>query len=690
MSNQRARGTRDTLFARLKPIGRSGAAVLCCWALIVANTLSAQTAAPDDCGSSPETPWIIVHPREFTGAINNPLKGFREYKPGGYGLLQREYIKWSDIEVGAGDSVERIIAHTNRITTEKGRRFEELNVKLVPRVYLDWDGSPGKQHWPADLQPFDYDSPAFQQRLRALVAKLGEAWDNDPRIFAVQMGLIGHWGEHHHPAPTADQRRLLAEAFRAAFKNKPVLVRHTDREFMEAGFGIYYDTFANLDREPPHGPRDQFPWQATHVHPDIWKRAPIEGEVEYNWQQQRPSAKPDETFGRTPDETMQVPAFRRYMEDKIRRYHASYLGWIDNYNAVDPAVLAGAAELQKAFGYRFVLDTVSFPIVVPPGGKLTVKLTVRNTGSAPFYLDWPVAAALLDPATRRPVWSAPLDGVDIRRWLPGEDWDSAAFSYRLPARPHDAVGQAALPADLQAGTYILALAILDRQGGMVPSVRFAAENYLRGGWHPFGFIGVGSAPREAELKDIAFDSPAHDDSLRYHVPEKLRAVQAPPLPEVKAVTPWKPNPQRELINPWRYWNLETRSATLEKNSRADGPEDSRVIAVEGDFARDSSLYYEFGKGVKLPAGRYRFTCRVRGTAGLSVAFEIGDGWRGLPPKTSITLTPEWHEHATELEINQPFQDTTRLRFLLPRDVAGTFELADCHLREFREGSPESR
>lgn len=138
----------------------------------------------------------------------------------------------------------------------KGRRIEDLNIKLVPRVYLDWNGDVGpegrpRQHWPADPHTFDYDSAAFQERLQRLVAKLGQAWDDDPRIFAVQMGLIGRWGEHHTPAPTAEQRRLLVEAF----KNKPVLVRHTDAEFMQAGFGIYYDTFANLSREPPGGDR---------------------------------------------------------------------------------------------------------------------------------------------------------------------------------------------------------------------------------------------------------------------------------------------------------------------------------------------------------------------------------------------------------------------------------------------------
>jgi len=634
--------------------------------------------------------WVTVAPPEFEGAINNPLKGFRDYKKDGYGLLERAYIKWSDIEVCADDSVERIIAHTNKITETKGKSFEDLNVKLVPRVYLDWDGSTGtpkdpKQHWPADLQTFDYDSPEFHKRLRRLIAKLGEAWDNDPRIFAVQMGLIGKWGEHHSPSPTAEQRRLLAEAFRKAFKNKPVLVRHTDPEFMEAGFGIYYDTFATISREPPEGSKDQFPWQATHVYPDIWKRAPIEGEVEYNWQKDRDNAKPKETFGRSPDETMTVPAYRRYMIDNIRRYHASYLGWIDNYDDKNGDVLEGAGELQKAFGYRFVINSLSYPINLMPGGDLTVKLMVRNTGSAPFYLDWPVGVALLDPATQKVVWSSPLTGIDIREWQPGEDWDSDAFTYRKSAKAHSATGLESLPGDLKPGEYLLALAILDREGGRVPSVRFATSNYFKGGWHPFGLIGIGGTPGEVELKNVKFNSPAFDDSLSYRVPEKLRSVQAPPLPEVTPVSRWSPDPKWELINPWRYWSLDTDSKNLEKQILNDGPVENaagrRVIRVTGDFGEGSKLEYTLIKDGKLPRGHYRFTCRVRGTDGLTVRFDVADGWRGVTEDQTLPLTAEWREHVIEFEIKTAFKDETCLRFQLPKNVKGEFDLTDPRLLE---------
>jgi hypothetical protein len=649
------------------------------WIGFVGAIVQAANAQPAG-NTSIHDGWVTVIPAEFHGAINNPLKGFRDYQPEGYGLLKRQYIKWNDIEVGADDTVERIIAHTKRITETKGKRFEDLNVKLVPRVYLDWNGSPGKQFWPADLHAFDYDSPAFQERLRRLVAKLGEAWDDDPRIFAVQMGLIGHFGEHHNPAPTAEQRRLLTEAFQRAFKNKPVLARHNDAEFMQAGFGIYYDTFANLDREPPGGPKDQFPWQATYVYSNIWKHAPTEGEVEYNWQKQRESAKPTETFGRTPDETMTVPAYRRYMLDKIRRYHASYLGWISGYNASNPEVLAGAAELQKAFGYRFVLDSAGYPLAVQAGKQFTVKLTVRNTGSTPFYLDWPVAVALLNPATRRPVWSAPLSGVDIRKWLPGEEWDSAAFAYRRPAVPQHEEGRAALSADIKSGQYILALAILDRQGGMLPSARFAIYNYFRGGWHPLGFIGVGEAPREAALTNVKFDSPAFDDSLHYEVPEKLLLVKTPPVPQVKTVTPWTPDPSSELINPWRYWSLKTQGHGLEKQILTDGPAGGRVIRVTGDFAEGSSLNHNFANAAKLDPGRYRFVCRVRGTPGQSVELELADGWRRVSKEAQIPLTEQWQEHTIQFEIKTAFKDETTLRFSLPRDGHGTFDLTDTRLK----------
>ncbi len=636
---------------------------------------------------------VTVTPQEFTGAINNPLKGFRSYHANGYGLLHRQYVPWNAVEACAGDTVERVIAYTNRIAQRHGKAFGELNVKLVPRVFLDWDGTRGtaerpKQHWPADMHEFDYDSPEFHQRLVRLIEKLGQAWDNDPRVFAIQMGLIGYWGEHHNPAPTRAERRLLVDAFRKAFKSKPILVRHTDKEFMEAGFGIYYDTFANVGREPHMADKHahikgQFPWQAMHVYPSIWKRSPIEGEVEYNWQKQRPDADPEGTFGRTPDETMTEPAYRRYMIDKIRRYHASYLGWISGYSSDQPEVLAGAAALQKAFGYRFVIESFTYTPTVQPGEDVLVEFTVRNTGSAPFYLNWPVAVALLDPATRQPVWFAPLPDVDIRTWLPGEGWDGETFSYATGPKTWTAKATVTTPEDTSPGEYIIALAILDRGGGMAPSVRFAISNYFSGGWHPFGYLGVGVPPRGTTVDGVAFDSPAFDRSLSYRVPTEILAVQSPPVPQIEKPERWAPNPAVELINPWRYWCLVRRTDTVQKKIRHDGPVSGpagrKAIVVRGDYGRGSNLNYAFFDNGRLEPGPYRFSCRVRGTEGQTARFDVADGWRSVAAATDLALTSAWLQHVVDFEIKAPFKSVTRLRFHLQNDVSGEFGLTDYHL-----------
>jgi Domain of unknown function (DUF4832) len=631
--------------------------------------------------------WVEVIPQEFAGAINNPLKGFRDYKVNGYGLLERKYVKWNKIELSADDTVDRIIAYTNEFARVQGKPGENFNVKFIPRVYLHWydEKKPDGTHWPADLAEYDYDSPQFQQRLRRLIQKMGQAWDNDPRIFAVQMGLIGAWGEHHTPAPNTAQRQLLAEEFRRAFKNKIVLVRHNDPEFMKENYGIYYDTFAFIGREPEANERGQFPWQAINVFPHLWKKAPMEGEVEYNWQKTRTAAKAEQTFGRTPDETMKNEAYLRYMKDKVRKYHVSYLGWISDYNDKDKDVLVGAAELQKIFGYRFIIESFNYPSEAQPGQKLPLLFTVRNTGSAPFYLNWPVAVALLSAQTREVVWSAPLESVDIRQWLPGEKWDSTKMEYAQPAPLHKVQADINLPQDLKAGNYLIALAILDRQGGMVPSARFAITNYFRGGWHPFGFIGVGQQSPRFDLNDIAFDSPAFDNSLTYRVPASLTSVKAPPIPVIQPLAKWQSDPAVELINPWRSWELDGSIGKTGKVIRHDGPVENaagrRVMRIEGNFPDEVNLRYRFEEDKILPPGRYRFSCQVRGSESLKVKFAVNHGWTRTSDETTVKLGPEWREQVINFTIVESGKEETRLRFRIDKQIDGHFEITDTRLRK---------
>jgi hypothetical protein len=80
--------------------------------------------------------------------------------------------------------------------------------------------------------------------------------------------------------------------------------------------------------------------------------------------------------------------------------------------------------------------------------------------------------------------------------------------------------------------------------------------------------------------------------------------------------------------------------------------------------------------------------RVRGTPGQAVDFELAesvdfvgtDGPRVVARKESIPLTEQWQEHSLEFEIRTVFKDQTYLRFRLPREVKGTFDLTDTRLK----------
>ena len=625
-----------------------------------------------------------LHPAE-SGPVQNPLKGFRPDSGDRiFSPVVRHYIKWSDLETCDADSPARLTAYINKVAAALPRG----NAKLVPRVYLDWNGTRdilGKplQYWPGDMNRFDYQSPVFIARLRRLIQRMGAAWNQDPRIGFVQMGMIGYWGEMHNPAPWGALRQLLTEEFARAFPDKPVLVRVAQEPFMRAGFGIYYDTFGYHGREPERyasPPDGQVPpWALTHEYRHQWQRAPIEGEVEYNWQKKKPEARASETFGQSPNETLKVDRYRRYMADMFRKYLVSYMGWIANFDPGDPEVVRGAGVLNEVMGYRLVVT--SFAWTPQPRGALRVRFSVRNDGSAPFYQRWPVAAALLDPRTHAVKWQGDLK-ADIRRWLPGDDWDPQSQQWKTPAERYEVDETIPLPANLSEGDYVVALAILDPQGGRLPSVRFAIKNYWQGGWHPLGHVGIGRAPEQKEVPGPFFEEP-RDGTLHYEVPPALLAVKKPPVPVFSPVTLFQLQPDNEIIDPNRYWVFSPRNdkenSPIDQDIHANGPGGSTVRAVEGAFG--SSFYsYNSAWHESWPTGNYLLRLQLRGTEGLAATFGLLDGSRALGPTTSLPLSADWKTMEIRFTIKEAFKEYPCLRLYLPKQQTGSFAFADVHLK----------
>ncbi|KAF0094378.1 MAG: fibronectin type III domain-containing protein [Puniceicoccaceae bacterium 5H] len=465
----------------------------------------------------PANKAVKVVPVPFDGALRNPLMGItaRELAVHEWGTLTHHYLGWNELEAKESDGVEKIRA----LCDEAWSGFPEKNIKVIPRVYLQYPGL--ADAWPEGLEAGDYTSAEFQRRLRLFVAKLGEAWDEDPRVAYVEMGLFGKWGEHHSPAPTEEMERVAGEAFQQAFPHKQVSVRRVWETFDGYDFGEYWDSFAHWDEMATNGRKIADYQQET----GFYQHHYVGGEVAYDWGNWKIQP------GETPTLSLADPNHLSYVLNTVHWLQCTQLRWIGDYDRDDPKAVAGAAQLQRALGYRFELDSVTYTAMVGEDARLHVVVDITNTGSAPFYYPWPFEVSLLDPHDRRVVWRGIFNDADPRAWLPGEStidphwvqadddnmprafWpDHVIEDWCQPPAPHRVEG--VFHPEVPTGQYVLALALLD-PAGMRPAVHFATAQYWKGGRHPIGMVGFGGKTGGPLPSETTFDDPVLDPTLGY-------------------------------------------------------------------------------------------------------------------------------------------------------------------------------
>ncbi|QGQ98780.1 DUF4832 domain-containing protein [Paenibacillus psychroresistens] len=451
---------------------------------------------------------ITVNPLETSEAFKNPNMGFRPsvyigsntFPDKEYTSIYKQYIRYTDLENFASDSVQKIKDWSN--TAWAG--IEARNIKVVPRVVIVYPNT--GEFWADGIPNNDpverWTSDTYKSRMVAFIAKLGQAWDNDPRVAAIELGLFGNWGEQHiWPLKFADGtdriplsfQTAFGNAYTAAFPNKKVMIRYPDT-FTSYNFGTQWDSFA-------------LPDDATggngEISRDNWRTQINSGEVAYDWGNQA-------NLGGSPDGTLGSTANTNYVIDWIMNTHTSSLGWIAEYNAGNPTVEIGATAMQKVLGYRYVINQATFSGNVTPGQTMNVSLSIVNKGSSPMYYNWPVEASLLR-ADKSVAWSGTFN-TNITQWLPGTNWNSSSRTYSNAPAVNTVSGAFTIPSNLAAGTYTLAVAVLDPAGNK-PSVRFANTNYYNGGRTPLGKVGIGQDPSDQNLG--TFNSLKSDNSLSY-------------------------------------------------------------------------------------------------------------------------------------------------------------------------------
>lgn len=455
---------------------------------------------------------------EYTKPFKNPLKGLLNNQ---YNSLNHMYINWNQIENSESDGIDKIKSYW-----EKRTKNAPVNGnKIIPRVQLqDHNGS----YWPSDLKSGDYTSEQFKTRLRRLIQRLGEVWDNDPRVALIEMGLIGMWGEHHSPGLTSEMQQLLGEEFQKAFKNKKVSHRYTGN-FTNFQFGIYWDSFAH-----PEDEKMADNWEKLSPR---WTTQMMTGEVANNW------GKVESYLGNNGSEFYGQDKYFNRFYNFIRWTHTLNLKNMYDYGFTYGSNSTADKNYDTAFnaiGYRYILKEATFPKRINTEAPFNVSFMVTNVGSSPFYYHWPVELSLLNPFTKQVVWKDVFDKVDLRSWLPGDNWQfdkndasKKGTGYKVPPAIYSETGTFQLTANIPSGEYILAIAVLDPGGGN-PGLRFSNKNYYQGGRHPLGKIGINTEVANANVNNSEF-SDLQADRLSYGT----QVVQYPkvvPLSKAPTIT----------------------------------------------------------------------------------------------------------------------------------------------------------
>ncbi len=216
----------------------------------------------------------------------------------------------------------------------------------------------------------DWNSPGFLSQWRELMAELGRRYGDDPRLGYVDVGGYGSYGEWHVGAGerASDANGLaIVDAVASAFHAKHVLINTmTPVAFTLKALAAHPNLGIRTDSL---GCPDMYSMVAVDERlQDVWRTRPFFSE----W-----CTRGDPVLG----------------AKQVRQFHISTLSsgnmpW-DHATLTARQRSAYASALATA-GYRVRLRSLTLPRSIRSGGRIAVRTSWVNQGSAPTYDRWDV------------------------------------------------------------------------------------------------------------------------------------------------------------------------------------------------------------------------------------------------------------------------------------------------------------
>lgn len=252
--------------------------------------------------------------------------------------------------------------------------LEQAPLNITGTNYTSCDGDgPGRAP--------DWNSAAFRTQAVQLVEALGARYDADPRITAIQVGLLGLWGEWHQTGcetlePGRDVKLAVRDAYVRAFTRARLQTRYPrDPDAVGTNFGFHEDYFPSFTANCIYGfpaCNDDGDWNMEYGFANVvpaarenWRVNPISGES---------------------PTTAQKNAWTTDTADVITvigNYHFSFLGPAGKHEESGHA--ATLATIKRKLGYDLSIAAFTLPDTLGLRSSLPWRLDLANRGSAPLY-----------------------------------------------------------------------------------------------------------------------------------------------------------------------------------------------------------------------------------------------------------------------------------------------------------------
>jgi len=478
--------------------------LILCAAILITTNLSAQKTIRvlpkeiDDVLTNPGIGFMTF--QRFNGDKTNEGVGWTEGKPIEYqkfdgNLVTKDHpmtsiayfrIYWRFLEPEMGKYNWEMIDFAMKTAHERG---QTLLLRIAPygsgKVYNDNDVPAWYREMVGDKNEWlltgagwrvDPEDPRYAFHFGKMITELGKRYDGHPDFEAVDLSIIGFWGEGRGSAILSTKtRNALVNAYTDNFKKTPLIMLLTDEitnkyGLSQANVGWRVDCIGDLgfwadDQNRPGWTHmyDSYPQGIINKGmKDAWKTAPVSLEVcgtIKSWKGEKGSCRFCQ--GYTTDDV-------NYIIDETLKWH------ISSFNAKSSGVPEEWRPLVdrwlKKMGYRFVLRSISFPEFISPGEGINLKTWWDNKGVAPIYKKFLLAIRLKNDDRSEVL----ITNADINSWLPGDNlYDDAIY----------------VPRDMPKGIYQLQIGIVDRQSHE-PKVNLAIEGRNPEGWYPIGNIEI--------------------------------------------------------------------------------------------------------------------------------------------------------------------------------------------------------